>query len=751
MPRWFKLFALASLPLLGTEPLTASGRVLAPAGWKTAPPSIPGKAATEPVRRTGRVLDERTGKPVAGALVWPREEPGAFARTDANGSYALSWRPRGDLRLAATAALYFPSGETQGGPDFRLSPAAAVAGLVVDPGGRPVDGVEIEIAPAGPARPGEGLRTRGDAKGRFSVARLDPSKAWELRVLRRGFLPSTVALADLKPLSVRSDLRIVLRPGRAASGVVVDEAGHPVKGAEVTLLATEGVRREDLAPRGEEVARAAADVQGRFRIETAPAPRVDLEARAPGFAPTLVRGLDLAAGPGAFDLGRVVLTAGAVLEGQVEDPGGNPVDGAAVRVLQVDPVADRLARAGSPAAALEAVSGADGRFEVRGLKPGETVGLAVTREGYAPRTLSGLRVPAGEPARVVLSRAARLSGRIAGESGEPVAGARVVLRGLDGARPIAGLGSADGEGRFTLEGIAPGRYALDASAPGYLPGSLEKLEAAGGAEVDDLDVTLRRGATVEGTVYAPDGTPAAGATVRALPASGNDTGMLTFLPETRTDAEGHYRLGGLRPGRQSLAAEHPDYARTAKAVEIGGEETRIDLHLGSSWEVSGRAVDASGRGIAGARIELISAADASSHETLSGPDGGFRFAGIGAGNHRLRAEKPGYAQPREREIQVSGGPLGGIEVRFGRSGAVTGQILGLGFQDLARVQVAAARTGIPGEQTGRTDYQGRFRVDDLAPGDWLLLARLPDGRLARGQVTVPEAGEAALDLEFGRD
>jgi len=709
------------------------------------------KLAPTPDRLTGRVLDRLSGKPLAGAFVWPREDAGAAVRTDSAGVYHLLIPPREGLSAAAVrhlpaeAALRRQGASAKAGPDFILSPAAAVAGSVVDARGRPIERVELEAAPAGVRLPSAQIRTRSDARGRFTLGGLDPAKSWELRAVRRGFLPATLTMADLKPLSSRSDLRIVLQPGRPTFGTVVDEAGRPIVGAEVSLLPAEGTGESDFASHREIVARAASDPKGHFEFDMLPAARVDLEVRALGFVSTLVRGLAVASGEGAFDLGSVVLTSGEILEGRVEDPQGRPLDAASITVQRVDPTAVRLAWSGSPPQGGETVTRADGRFEVRGLRSGEPVDLLVKREGYAARTVTGFRPPLEEPVKVVLSPALRISGRILDEKGDPIAAAQAVLRRDDG---IAGVGSTDGEGRFTLEAVPSGRLALDASAQGYLPVRMEKIEMADGVSLEGLEIVLPRGAALEGTVFTPDGSPAAGAMVSALPAPGGRMSALFVMPETRTESDGRYRLEGLPKGTHSISARHPAYQNAVRDLEIQEDETRLDLRLRAAWEIAGRTVDGSGQGIAGVRIEWI-APDGGGQEILSGAGGSFRFTGVGEGRHRLRAEKQGYAQLLVREVQIAGGPVRDLELRLERGSVLTGQILGLSFQDLARVQVAATRAGLSAEQSGRIDYQGRYRVDDLAPGDWIVLARLPDGRLAEGQVTVlTGARDAMLDLKF---
>lgn len=740
------------IPLLEARELPPVELQKGTSGAPPPPAGVEARTARPPGCRAGRVLDRLTGKPIAGAFVWPREDPGAAVRTDRAGIYTLVDPPAGELDAAAVR--YLPAEAvarrqvTGGltGPDFLLSPGAAVAGAVVDSRGRPLPEVELEAVPAGSLpmdAPGAPRRVRSDAKGRFAIGGLDPALSWTLRAIRPGFLPGTLSLGNLKPLALKSDLRIVLRPGRPAFGRVIDEAGRPLAGVEVSLLPAEQAGWPEIGR--EQVAQASSDAKGRFTLDMLPAARVDLEARARGYAPILVRGLTIPPGEKAFDLGSVVLPAGERVEGYVESPDGQPLEGVEIHVERTDLTAARLTWAGLPPRETGTVTGADGRFELDGLKAGEPVILSVSRQGYGRASVPGLQPPLDEPVRVVLSPASRLAGRVLNEKNDPVVAALVLLRREHG---MVGMGHTDGEGRFTLETLPAGRFTLDTSAQGYLPGRRDGIEIAAGSDPEDLEIVLLRGAALEGTVQAPDGNPAVGARVWAMPAATDGFNLLSIFPEARTDGDGRYRLEGLGEGKHSVSAEHPAHRKATREIEIREDETRLDLRLGEGWEVAGRAVDGSGRGIAGVKVGLM-VAEGGERETLSGPDGAFGFTGIGDGRHQLRAEKQGYARLLLQQVQVSGGPVRHLELRLESSAAVTGQIRGLPFQDLARVQVSAAQVGIPNEQAGLVDHQGSYRIEDLAPGDWIASARLPDGRRAQGRVTIAAgAREAVVDLDF---
>lgn len=81
-------------------------------------------------------------------------------------------------------------------------------------------------------------------------------------------------------------------------------------------------------------------------------------------------------------------------------------------------------------------------------------------------------------------------GRVVDESGAVLVGASVALFGTGGV-PLA-TGTTDGEGRFVLSGVAPGRYELVARQPG-LESASASVDASESAPVDVV-LTLRVGA-----------------------------------------------------------------------------------------------------------------------------------------------------------------------------------------------------------------------------------------------------------------
>jgi len=165
------------------------------------------------------------------------------------------------------------------------------------------------------------------------------------------------------------------------------------------------------------------------------------------------------------------------------------------------------------------VTGSDGRFAVEGLRPGEPVSLSFEREGYVDARESGIVPPRAEPLEIVMHPASKVSGRVVDSGGKPIPRVQVGMT----RRKSADMGGnsiilttrqnarADGEGVFVFENVDPGKVSLNAVAPGWQAARLDGVEVPTGKDVEGIEISLRRGAAVEGRVFTPDGRPAVAA------------------------------------------------------------------------------------------------------------------------------------------------------------------------------------------------------------------------------------------------
>ncbi|HYO12550.1 MAG TPA: carboxypeptidase regulatory-like domain-containing protein [Thermoanaerobaculia bacterium] len=101
---------------------------------------------------------------------------------------------------------------------------------------------------------------------------------------------------------------------------------------------------------------------------------------------------------------------------------------------------------------------------------------------------------------------------------------------------------------------------------------------------------------------------------------------------------------------------------------------------------------------------------------------------------------------------MAGAPVEGLELRLATGGVLRGRILGLSFERLAGVYVAASRIVSPGTfeeaRQGRVDFEGKYEIRGITPGEWTVGAE-SGGASTVKRITVPEgASEVTLDLDF---
>jgi hypothetical protein len=118
-----------------------------------APPQQP-EPADEPGSISGRVVDAVTGQPVIGAHVMAIGRAVRLeTTTDAQGRYRFDDAPTntrgvlitplGSNGLAGMMPVSLESGEDLKSVDFRLYPNPSVSGVVTDPNGEPLEGIEV--------------------------------------------------------------------------------------------------------------------------------------------------------------------------------------------------------------------------------------------------------------------------------------------------------------------------------------------------------------------------------------------------------------------------------------------------------------------------------------------------------------------------------------------------------------------------------------------------------------------------------
>ena len=270
------------------------------------------QAATVPqtARIAGQVVDDATGKPIAGArvMLMGTGRPGGVAGpppgaiTDDEGRFAFEGLAAGGYNLQVSKAGFAPApknalmanigvgpGETKNDLRLALERGGAIAGRVVDAAGNPL--AEVRVIPMRPTTTGQsamlmpvGQNVQTNDLGEFRAYGL-PAGEYYVQVTERPdfpmngsgqrttvlaptYFPASRDASGAQAVSVTAGqtASIVVQMATArvfrVSGAVVDDAGTPVANAVVTLNSDRGGAGMPFSP----PSRLQTDAAGRFQF-----------------------------------------------------------------------------------------------------------------------------------------------------------------------------------------------------------------------------------------------------------------------------------------------------------------------------------------------------------------------------------------------------------------------------------------------------------------------------------------------------
>lgn len=434
------------------------------------------------------------------------------------------------------------------------------------------------------------------------------------------------------------------------------------------------------------------------------------------------------------DLGDVRLRPGGAIEGRVVDGRGAPL--ADVRVWVDGEEVGSTAAGGlrtSEVTALGAVetrSDDDGRFRLSGVLVGE-VRVHVESDDDLWRGTSGrVEVRAGEESGglVIVAEGVpegqRIEGIVLDPAGEPVPWAPVEGRWGTwlSSGSLARVAGRDGRFRFVLPKRVPLDIVVSDPDGAWTPVAVE------GVEPGTLDLEVRFEATRTFKVALAD---RAGAPVeRAVLVVESGDRTLQYVEGESPDGTYELRLPSepfdltvLAPGFAEARARGLD----AAAV---GEVRRVALERLPG--IRG-AVTAAGEPVEGATLTvhevarqrvLVSglpsrlAVDERARAT-SDAQGAFELTLRAPGRVVLRAEAPGYAAFETAAFEYDPGVgAAGLALALTEGGAIEGRVVA--SNGLRETHVVLASRGDGRVRTVRTGVDGRYRIERLTPGPWML-------------------------------
>lgn len=766
--------------------LQLEGRVVTAAGHPV-PGAVVALLAAESLEAAGGRFGARgRGR---GREWWRRFEPRAVAeavRTDMEGRF----RVRGDAPAAATLMVtvrheaFAPVvvrrewRRDEGAvrlEDIVLRGGGTVVGVVRDAGGAAIPGAEVRYTrPRGRGRFGrfDALEdlvppARSDAAGGFVLEHV-PAGEVVLAAEARGFLPAASEPAALEE-GGRLEVVLELQAGIALGGLVVDAAGAPVQGAEVTVMPSRGRseggnRRWGGRGRGRgfdvlRARRARTDEGGRFEFDAVPSGPLRVTVSHPDYVEWLLDPFEAKAGTAL----EVTLQRRPALSGIVVDArSGRPVTQFAVAARRAFDFGSRRRADRRDRATNRRQARSEGRVDAGAERRRRRGGREARSEGRNEEAR------AREAARE-RERAARELARRRQEE---------LLAALLGpARTAPGpLGEPEPhpDGAFVLERLEPGRYYVDVAAPGYVPTAFGPFEVEAAAPATPLRLALEAGPVLAGVVQARDGTPVDGASVElrlpdeAAPAGSFGRGAPwrnLVIARGKSAAGGRFSFGPRRPGGYALRVEAEGFAPAESEVVLGaGGARNVLVELSEGATLYGKVTglrDGQGGEVSIVRLEdgavVAARVDPHTHE--------YRARGLPTGAYRVSFEPDGEADPRRRFFQALVARTEqpdvvlteGASTRYDlaalpETGVVAGRVLrngrparGLTVRLVARAAPQASRGGRGGREerfvravldrlrSDRTDAEGRFEIQDVPAGNYVLELRRGGERRRRGR------------------
>jgi hypothetical protein len=270
-----------------------------------------------------------------------------------------------------------------------------------------------------------------------------------------------------------------------------------------------------------------------------------------------------------------------------------------------------------------------------------------------------------------------------------------------------------------------------------------------------------------------------------------------------TDASGNFRVEGVEPGRYEvsgerngfvrLGAERQGQSRVLLTLRPGQDLSGVSLKLTPQGVVTGRVLDEDGDAVGGAQVQLLRSAFrfgrrelAPVGQTSTNDIGEFRISGVPPGKMYLNISKqgpPDWARNGmgRRSVIIQASPMGYVplffpgvtdisqaspiaiqpgtefhagEIRLNRVAvyAVAGVVAGIqsGSRQSVFVQAipVSGAQSVPGQRPALVQADGKFRLTNLASGDYILRAGQYGAgqRTARRRITVGSGDVTGLEL-----
>lgn len=646
------------------------------------------------LRLEGQTVDDRK-RPIGGVTVTLNTKQTTISEQD--GSFAFTDLAAGDYELVAEKGTLFgaasPTLAADSEPvEIELAPCATAHIRVIDEARRPVVNARVEIHHDESFTDDHGETTR---KG----VRLG---AVHLEVSADGYGPQRLFLDVGDDPHRVIEKTVVLVPGAPIAGTVVDQDGHAVPKASVSI------------EQGKWHASVDADASGRWTIPFVAAGHVSLTASADGFLaqPALVV---TQAPSGTRDV-VVPVASGASARGIVIDDHGAPVERATVSIGDVTDWTDE-----------------HGRFTLVGITPGKVEITATSDKGAA--VVQQRVVVVGRPLDLQIQLVAgTIAGRVRDHHGDPVPDVMVWAKRIGSDDAITA--HTEDDGTFDFGGVVPGDYELVA-----------QHRADRTSVPDHGGVVVKSGKRDVQLVVAGLGSISGRVVDHGVAITYFGVGYSQDSTEPVRDDTGAFTIHDLPPGRYTVVLVGTSFARTTlrDITVLDDQDTDVGaIQVERGRVVRGSVRDPEGRPVAGAVVMATSRLDTAdaiadvghgSHSATTDASGAYEIAGVDEA--LIIHATLGDARSPDQEL----GTATVVDLVLAPTGAISGHVI-----NMRGTEAEMQARGELGSFSAEVDATGAFSFDHLPAGDYDVSIATYDTIVREHHVHVEPGATAAVEF-----
>ena len=328
---------------------------------------------------------------------------------------------------------------------------------------------------------------------------------------------------------------------------------------------------------------------------------------------------------------------------------------------------------------------------------------------------------------IVLVPSCSIGGYVVDPSGSPLGDVEIFVQSKEQTGNTCTL--ADSEGRFHIEGLSSGHYALAVSREGH--GNpiiyytlVSSVSLSTGSSREDLKLVVPLASTLcGGRVVDAEGSPIEGASVSLDYLSREDLGAPDGYG-MYTDEQGRFYLPHLYPGEYKMEVSHKFHLRYCSYFTLTNPENDLLIEMPKSPVVHGRITDESLQNYpAGASLEVFAGENPlpttysmTIEESTVDSDGQFSIVLPGTGLFTIQATAENYVSVPQTISVAADETIEGVILILDISTPIFGTLSDDRGNPVPSTTLQFERPDVVGYATAFTDEEGHFIINGLKQG-----------------------------------